>query len=124
MTSSTPANVRAFWQHDPARALAATIRAAIGAGAAADRPFEVFRPYSPATGVIEFERAVSHGRGRPRTYDRLTVTIDTEGRINAARLVGAGHSFVADHRDVAGYGELHPFDLLDRLIALQDAPIR
>lgn len=90
--------------------LAHTIRAVIGAAAFHD--FDVFWPYSPAERAIVFERAVSHGRGQPRTYDKLRVRLNPEaGSVEYARLVVDGVEHLADVD-----GDCHPFDVIDAFL--------
>lgn len=90
--------------------LAHTLRAVTGA--AAGHGFEVFWPYRPAERAIVFERTVSHGRGRPRTYDKLRVEVNpSTGRLGFARLVIDGAETL-----IEAAGDRHPFDFIDALL--------
>lgn len=91
--------------------LALALRAVSGAAAVHD--FDPFWPFSPATRAIVFERAVSHGRGHPRTYDKLSVVLDLDtGQVLRVRLVVDGAEMFAD----VGDGTRHPFDVLDAFL--------
>lgn len=92
--------------------LAATLRAITGAAGAHD--FDPFWPYSPASGSIVFERTVSHGRGKARTYDKLVVTLDRAGdRIREVKLTAGGATSIAPIR---ADNTSHPFDVVDELL--------
>lgn len=93
-------------------ALAHTLRAVTGA--AAVHGFDVLLPYSPKRRGISFERTVSHGRGRLRTYDRLWVRVGDDGALEYVRLV-SGDGIAESDRSLGG-DERHPFDVVDAFL--------